>query len=307
MKKVIILVLLMFILAGNLKSAFEYQLINAKENGIGNMLIIDREGYISGFKNPSMLAEINKLTITGVFSPVLTGIEDTGIYTGGIGAGYNTGKYGAVGFIYNFFTASSGSETIYNETILKILYGIKVVNNFRAGGSLSLYKWTGKFTTFYNSSTEEQSIDFIYGINLGISFNIQKSIKAGVVVENINTPEVSKSSFNTARLPFTIKFQTLLMLEKAKRDIDILCGTTIREEEIDYQIGLEIRRIISSVNIRGGLEILDNLKGITLTAGGGYKLIFLEHDIIIDYAWNFPLINLTDTFGTHIVSISIQY
>ena len=285
-----------------LQAAFEMQVMGGKSAGVGNTLIVDNEGNESGFQNPAMLSYVENLIAQVVYSPVLVGIEESSINCFSGGVAYKYRRMGTLGVYYNGLSVNAFDENIYNESMVKILYGNKIVGGFSGGVSLSLLKWSAGFSMFDGSVKEEANSSLIVNLGAGIVFESVENIKIGLVVDNINTPELSTGD----NLPIEFKLG-LVYGKKTVKGWNVYFNLDTEENSLNYNVGTELRGIMKYFAIRSGLEVIDSGNGINFTIGGGYKYKSLRYDIVIDYGFVYPVVNLTGTLGTHIVSIGIKY
>ncbi len=282
--------------------AFEVQMIGGKTAGIGNTLIVDNDGYEAGFQNPAMLSYIKTLVGIAAYSPMLIGLGESSINSFSGGVAYKYKNMGALGIYYNGLNVNSFDENIYGESIFKVLYGRKIVKSFSAGISLSLLKWSSAFSMFDNSIKEEAESSLIVNLGAGIVFDGVKNMKIGFVVENLNSPSISSGD----KLPLDLKLG-LVYGNTGGKDWNLYFNMDTKSNTLNYSLGSELNRILNLFSVRSGLEFIDSGSGINFTFGAGYKYITLDYDVVVDYGFIYPILNLTDTLGTHVISVGIRY
>ncbi len=304
MKKITIFIIILFLnyFTYRVYGAFEVQLNDARSSSLGGILISDKSGYEAGFQNPALLDEIERFVFIGSYGPIFLGIDNGSINTYSAGVAYKYKKYGTLGLFYTGLNVSSFNENIYNESSFKILYGRKILKNFSGGISFSLLKWSAQVSLFDSTENEKFSSSLIISCDVGIKFKVLNNLQMGALIKNINSPSIN----SVDKLPFITGIGLSYILDE-KKEYMLSFNSLLKDDSIDYSTGVELNKLFKYFSLRSGIEFLDSGKGINFDIGMGYRYITLNYDIIVNYAFLYPVINLTETAGTHIISVEFRY
>ncbi|MBT7099987.1 hypothetical protein HN937_21605, partial [Candidatus Poribacteria bacterium] len=118
---------------------------------------------------------------------------------------------------------------------------------------------------------------------------------------HINQPDVvSAASVVEERLPVRTVFGIGAVSARALWAFDI----ALEREDVDVRTGVEWQAVPGSLFLRGGLRLEGLALGANLTFGAGVRV---SEAVRADYAFWLPLVGVSETLGSHRVSIAYAF
>lgn len=143
------------------------------------------------------------------------------------------------------------------------------------------------------------------GVTVGAIYTLTTTeavrVPVGIAVRHVNQPDVtSDSSEVEERLPVRTVFGIGAVSDRALWAFDI----ALEREDVDIRTGVEWQAVPSKLFIRGGLRLEGLALGSNLTFGVGVRV---SEAVRADYAFWLPLVGVSETLGSHRVSVAYAF
>lgn len=277
--------------------------------------------------NPAGLGQLSETEVTSEYGQLLKGTDDgsnLGTTYLGFAQPFKRGRRGTLAFGFHNFKASNllSERTLslsYGRTLAVVPFGFR--GTFSAGATVKqLHRQyqPDRFTenALNDAGTGTGSADPLfansgytkdaYSVDLGslYRFGPDEKFSGGLVFKNVNRPDVSlagdgdKAPFIT-KLGFGYHPRWGLLTGEIRRARRLASRT-----DLDVALGAERNFTLADIgtlSFRGGYA--EGSRGFkAITAGVSYKFTRAQ----IDYAFNFPVGNLSDTQGSHRIGLSMR-
>jgi len=324
----VMLALTVFIQAANftrVESAFEDFGVGARAPGMADTHVAIADDANALWYNPAGLVQLSESEITTQYGQVLRGLDDgsnLGTTYLGFAHPYRRGLK-SIGAAYQNFKA----DNLFNERTLVLSYGQRLkIEPFGWKGNwfggvnlkqLNLQYQPDRFTenALNDAGTASNRTDPLFGSGYSKSayaadlsalyqFGQGNRYSAGLMLTNINRPNVSLNGGNN-KVPSSTKLGAAYkpkwgVVSSEVRKTKRLASKT----DTDFSFGAERfmkTGTMSGLILRAGYA--DGSRGFkALTAGLGYAYSRFR----FDYAFNFPINNLSDSSGAHRLGFSFK-
>jgi len=334
-KNILIIFLIIFhISILKVKSAFkESNNWGARPSGMAGAFISISDDATGIAYNPAGISQITKKEIMYMYSKPYVGLEEVNLRYGFLSLICPFKKIGVFGLAWKNFNVSD----LYQENSVIFSYGYKInkylpekikqeiltgINLKYLFHSYELDIRTKNDPVFLNGSSKGNiSIDI--GVVISKITHKLPDLKLGIVVKNINQPNLGLSSNDPVYREFGIgiscHLERFLWMryttetvksgkfkydkDKVNRFIEsfILSSDIIyRNKEINFKFGLELSLWGKLLNIRTGVSLQEFCLGL------GMRLPLKIYKIYFDYGFSFPFY-LHGTNGTHKISFSVRF
>jgi hypothetical protein len=143
------------------------------------------------------------------------------------------------------------------------------------------------------------------GVTVGAMYTLTTTedvrVPVGISLRHVNQPNVASESSQVAeRLPVRTVFGIGAVGERALWAFDI----AMEREDVDVRTGVEWQAVPGALFLRGGLRLEGLALGANLTFGVGMRV---NDAVRADYAFWLPLVGVSETLGSHRVSIAYAF
>ena len=247
--------------------------------------------------NAAGLTQVKKTSIEFMFSKPFLGMDYDNIYSGSASIALPLGKIGTVGAGYQLLKSD-----IYSENTFLLAAGMNIVKD-----TLSLGV-TAKLLSINYSQNDYTIIDPLfaagysksgYGLDIASKLRLGQAVVVGLVAQNI----ISSTSLALGSLDYKLPIIY-------RGGVAFYLGDFVPGVELAYSS--KDMGGIYVLDIAGGFEWWTADKSATLRAGISAKevtagLSYLFGDIGINYGFSYPLQGLSGTFGSHRVSMNVEF
>ena len=174
------------------------------------------------------------------------------------------------------------------------------------GAEVELMAWDAAPTTgAAGTVVEDLAGPTRLGVTVGAIYTLTTTeavrVPVGVALHHINRPNVvSGSSVVEERLPVRTVFGIGAVSARALWAFDI----ALEREDVDVRTGVEWQAVPGALFLRGGLRLEGLALGANLTFGAGVRV---SEAVRGDYAFWLPLVGVSETLGSHRVSIAYAF
>ena len=143
------------------------------------------------------------------------------------------------------------------------------------------------------------------GVTVGAMYTLTTTedvrVPIGISLRHVNQPNVaSERSEVKERLPVRTVFGIGAVSDRALWAFDI----AMERDDVDVRTGVEWQAVPGSLYLRGGLRLEGLALGANLTFGVGMRI---NESVRADYAFWLPLVGVSETLGSHRVSIAYAF
>jgi hypothetical protein len=143
------------------------------------------------------------------------------------------------------------------------------------------------------------------GVTVGAIYTLTTTegvrVPVGIALHHVNQPDVvSDSSEVQEKLPVRTVFGIGAVSDRMLWAFDI----ALKREDVDIRTGVEWQAIPGSLFLRGGLRLEGLALGSNLTFGAGVRV---SESVRADYAFWLPLVGVSETLGSHRVSVAYAF
>ena len=295
LKRLIIGAAALFLLSSTARGAFEYSGRSAREEGMAGANVALAGSAAGVFHNPAGLAYMERPHIVTGYSGLFMGLDDGRITNSIISGGFPLNRQ------YVDTVAGGWSrlqvDDLYTEDSFTVAAASKLREDFSVGASLKnltvsygedeYTKINPVFDSGYRKSAFSMDIGALYRPSL-FSFALAFS--------DINRPDVGLKHSN--RVPAMIKIGASRICEVSS----IALQLEHREGDTTIMTGGERELFTEHLLLRAGFRTGSRYHRI-ITAGFTVR----SDRYRMDYAFNYPLVGIRDTLGTHKVNFSFYF
>jgi hypothetical protein len=139
------------------------------------------------------------------------------------------------------------------------------------------------------------------GFDAGIIFRPSENAPIAVALQNINRPNIASENANISeRLPVGIKLGVAVSGTQVSWAMDL----GFKRTQVDVRAGFEWKLYQDTLALRLGFRLENLAWGSNITLGGSVKP---QKSLRLDYAFLYPIGNITDTFGCHRMSVVYDF
>ncbi len=143
------------------------------------------------------------------------------------------------------------------------------------------------------------------GVTVGALYTLTTTedvrVPVGVSLRHVNQPDIASESSEVAeQLPVRVVFGIGAVSDRTLWAFDI----AMEREDVDVRTGVEWQAVPGSLFLRGGLRLEGLALGANLTFGVGMRI---NDSVRADYAFWLPLVGVSETLGSHRVSIAYAF
>jgi len=293
-----------------LEGAFNDVYLGAKSVGMGGScaaLSNDVDGILV---NPAGLNNVKNQQLIAVLGALYLGLSDDSLISQNIlGYAYRQRRVGSVGILWKRFSVND----LYSEDVVAIAlardFGLylkkseeKRKKNFSFGFAVNLLNWDSAPTVGADGKVIEDLKGWTgFSFDLGFLIWPSENIPVAFSLQNLTKPNiVSKSSMVEEELPRIARMGVAAIGERVTWVMDL----SLTEGEVDLRTGLERQEYEGNVLLRAGFSLENLAWGTNLTLGAGYKP---RKSLRIDYAFVYPINTISDTLGSHRISVVYDF
>lgn len=286
-----------FITAKDTHAAFEED-AGARPFGMAGVFTAIADDCNAISWNAAGLTRVKKMSIELMFSKPFLGVDYDNIYSGYASLAIPLGGFGTAGAGYQLFKSDT-----YSENTIMFSAGINILQDFLSLGV------TGKLLSLSYTQNDYTNIDPLfsafgysksgYAADASLLLSFGKSAALGVVVENL----VSSNSFALGTLEY--KLPPAYRCGFALYLGDFVPGVELSYRSKDMENNY-------ALDIAGGFEWWTEDRTFAFRAGGSAKeatagLTYIFGDVGINYGFSYPMQGLSGTFGSHRISMNIEF
>ena len=320
----------------NAFSSFQNTGIGARATGLNNAYTADADDVHGVYYNPAGMVQIESPEFTSYYGKLYTGLSD-GSNLGNNFFAYahplrikksrsarnmrlisqddGVNYYGTIGAAYQEFKL----DGLYKETSIYLSYARIFLPDFYIGmtlKSLAVSYGTDMYTqnAISMNNRARGDIDPIFAsgrskrvtsFDLGFLYRITSDIKAGLMLANINQPDISLQSSGN-KVNFSARAGVSGEFDFGKINLDLvneknLASGTDRDVLLGYENWLDLIRY-GEVGLRCGFGA--GSRGYkSASMGFSYSINMVQ----LDYGMTIPLAGIEDTMGTHRISMTFRF
>lgn len=247
--------------------------------------------------NPAGLATLTAPELAAVYGKLHTGLsDDSRIGQGYFGVAAPVKRY-APGFMGFSWDETRLSEA-YSETVFTVAYATSVYRNLYGGVNLKYLRkgytsdvYTEADPLFAGKGYSKSG----FAADIGALYRLNSSYTFGLVVKNINQPDMGLGSRDI--VPMQVKAGAAYWLRNGLVDLDL----SFRDRGCDAAIGAE--RVIQQKFIfrAGFLAGSDSRRNISLGFGSRFG------GLNFDYAFTLPVGGIASTTGSHRLAFGFKF
>lgn len=274
--------------------------MGARPVGMGEVFLVAGGSAADYWYNPAGLSGVKERQ-AGISYGIPSGLGDLSVSQVNMVTPFGNGGLG-IGIAYSGVDFS-------NEMVIGGAYGMSLLDRFALGGNVKLMRWALEGQDDLYTGTKDDdlskislSVDLSATAGIGNLFGLGDAT-AGVYMKNAIMPNISESGDDGGALPLEVGAGILVNRGDvlAEADLGISDGVTF------IRLGAESAVSGSNMKIRGGMivgsDFQDDIEQADITLGMGYRFGTLE----FDYALNWPLAELEDTSGKHLISFGVSF
>ncbi len=288
------------ICAGGVQAAFEDLLTSARPIGMAGAFTAVAEGPENAILNPAGLGSLkSRWTVGSSFSPAYVGLDDGSMYNLSASAGASFENIGGFALNFQYFNVNTlDVKNIYTENILGLSYGRVLKGRLSGGVTLKFMNWSAAAGTDPNSVSEQLSAYF-FSADAGFFFRNPSGTSIGLIVCDFLHPDIT-SGRKAQRQPVSLKLGVAFKAGIFLIDFD----TKYTGQVMDFAVGTETWLINQKLGLRAGMQFLDMISGMNFALGSSFHI---TEQLAAEYAFQYPLISVQKTWGTHVISVAYRY
>jgi len=293
----------------NAKAQFEYTGSGARATAMGNAFTALADDAFSIYYNPAGLSRISWREIGLDYEKLYAGLkDDSNLYDGSVTGVYHKPGTGTFGLgIHNF--SLSG---YYMENTFMLSYGGRFFKTkFSQGVNLKILSKSygktlytenavnlnggpprgGKDPVFENGYTKTG-----FAADIGLLYDFSQHHSIGLTLNNINEPNMGLSSEDIVPMMAKIGYAY------RSYEFNIPFDFTIFKKNYTAYAGIE-RSFMQKMFLRAGAG-LGSKEYTNISAGMGWKQ---NSAFNLDYSFNYPIRGISNTYGTHKITLTLKF
>lgn len=290
-------------------SAFQDDFLGARSLAMGGAYTALADEVDGSLVNPAGLSMIRKQQLHLTSSALYVGLSDESLITQNIMGYAFRQKRGSYGLVWKRF----GVSNLYTENTVALshartgrLYFTKGdenrPRNISLGANIKFLNWDSAPTLDPNGQLIEDIPGWSgFDMDFGIVVWPAENTPVALCFQNVFQSDISsKLSKVKEETPRTTRMGVAVIASNTIWALDLV----LRRGEIDFQTGLEKQLQDRKLFLRTGFGLKNLAWGMNFMAGFGY---LLTNAIRFDYAFVYPINTITNTIGTHRVSIVYNF
>ncbi|MFH1540744.1 MAG: hypothetical protein ABID79_02690 [Elusimicrobiota bacterium] len=315
----------------HLFAAFDEFLPGARPAALGGAFVAIADDANTVFYNPAGLSRIKKNEILASYGQLHPGLSDNSNISNSIISYVNSfGKYGVAGLgIYSLSVSG-----LYSEKVISFSYGIKATPKLGVGLTMKslLHKYGSddymeNAIDNYGNSLGIADPVFINGksksklsSDFGIFYRYRSNYNLAFVIQNIGSPNIGLYEADMVPKVFRLGFAhtskaSNMLVEVLSKSNDISNDTSIISgfEKYFFIKGLAHTTPASfMMSLLGRSKKVFVFRGAMVFGSNSLRQLSLgvghsRNNYKIDYAFVYPLVGISDTYGTHKISVAVLF
>ncbi len=302
-------------------AAFEKKFLgSARYIGLGCAYVGMSDDETAVFINPAGLVNIRLAGVALTGGSMYAGLDMGSLVRGNICSAVNfdrlrasspdSANIGILGLGIDYFSAGTSEGDSYNETVFVFSYARKLLEGIGGGINLKIPRWSSEVGG--DSSYEIQNL--VVSMDVGVLIVESKNLSIGGAIYDILEPDIyAKFEDESGFIPFSGRFG--LSYTTKEKFMTINMDIIYQEDVIDLAAGLEVKlkgfltgAVFKSLTLRSGLYLYEVTEGFDYSFGVGYLSKIKNHNLRIDYAFKYPIMNgIGGTLGTHFLTTSFGF
>ncbi len=299
-KNLIIIIFVLLLLPGSLRSAFKDPGWGARPLGLGGAFTAVSDDSNAVIFNPAGLSRIKANQLDFMYGMPFAGLEgvDLGYYL--VTGAMNINEDFKFGVGYTNFTA----KDLYREdtAMLSFAYSPGLTDFRESAGITFKYLYHGFTPCEY---TEEDAVfadrtsRAAFSLDAGLMIEFIEQLKIGLALKDINQPDVGLERRDI--VPATLSLGFAFSHDISPGSLTYALDTSVRDGEYSVSFGAESLLMDESLGVRTGF----NLTEFALGATYGYEL---SEDLSLETSYSFiwPFY-IRETYGTHRISVGVRF
>jgi len=305
--------------------------VSPRQMGMGEAFIGLADDVSAVHYNPAGLAQLKSPQLSANWTALYPGLDylnNNGI--GFLGYAHPTTKYGIFGGSWNqLYIAELYKENSFNisysfplsfipylkEKIPDLSEQILIGTNLKIlslsygkpawGIKTPEYDWfEGLEDDVFKNGTTATGV----GIDLGIIYHYSPSLSLGLMLKNLNQPDIHLKNENI--IPLSIGAGVCYRIPEWQmfEDIKILCDFNYSNNDYQFNIGIEGLILNRQLAIRSGTQLgMRNLANFSCGTSYLIPLKGVNFDLGIDYAFRLSLNEFDSRFGSHRIGAILYF
>lgn len=308
-----LIALSLFATATSLEASFEDVSASARAAGMADAFTVAADDASSLYYNPAGLVHVRRPEVGSNYSRLFLGLTDKSQISRaflGYAQPLPSGK-ASVGMGY----VSLGLAGLYSEDAVSLAYAQGFKSRWNLGASLKMLR-----RSFGSDSYTENAINVDSGagsggkdpvfssghsktgfsVDLGAQYRISRAYAMGLSLRNVNQPNMALGA-STDKAPAIV---ALGVGRYAGRSVVSVEATSLKfadKQDMRLALGGE-RWFRNNLGLRTGLAA-GSRQFANAAMGGSYRMDGFQ----VDYAFNYPLTGMSNTAGTHMVSMTFRF
>ena len=304
MKRIIISIILLSVANLCLWADFEEIGVGARAIGMGNAFVGLSDDVNAMFYNPAGLVKLSRNEFSSGYGKLYLGLTDkSDLSDSFISFGYplrkKTGDNGTVGIGYINNINLSG---YYSESTMQVSYGRKLNKSIYGGLNIkSLTKsygndnYTRAMQVFQKGYSKSGT-----SIDLGLMSNFLGGYWLGIVLKDVNQPNMGLEENSEDALPLTTK---LGIAYKINDEVNVMLDTVLKGGDYTLHPGVEKWLANKALGLRTSFGI-GSREYKMFSLGASYR----HSDLFqVDYALIYPLSGINNISGTHRLTLTLRF
>ncbi|MFH1368392.1 MAG: hypothetical protein ABII64_04615 [Elusimicrobiota bacterium] len=271
----------------------------ARPIGMGGAFTAVAGDINSVWYNPAGMANINKRSVMFTYSKPYLDLDGVNMYTGYASYAMPLKKAGSIAATWTHFN----TRDLYTENIAMISYAYKFdilnagLNMKYLGRSVVLDERTIDDDVFANGTSRTA-----FSADLGVLRQWNKSIYSGLMVKDINQPDVGYQA--TDKVPMEMRIGTAgsFKMVKPAEELLLSCDMGLRNKVYNVYLGGEMW--FNDYTLAG--RIGANKNEFSLGLSYVYNLAYSNFSINTHYSFSFPFY-VEGSSGSHRLSLGFQF
>ncbi|MBN2408008.1 MAG: tetratricopeptide repeat protein [Elusimicrobia bacterium] len=288
-----VLTAMLLVSLNSLYAAFEDTEIGGKATSLGGAFISKADDMSAMFYNPAGLALIKTPEVFASYQRLYWGLTDESkIGDQAVAFGLPT-NYGSLGLSYRVLSLDS----LYSEGMIKFGYAYPV-GNVKIGLGLSSLKvgyGENEYTEINPLFIDNGYKKSAFGMDFGMIYE-KEIINLGLAVMNLNEPDMGLKYEN--KVPRKISGG----LTVKQRLLNMNVAVTLIDSDYRFKTGIETWVFRRNIVVRGGMNI-----GSSNYRNAAVGLGFSDGWYAVDYSFDYPLSGISNTYGSHQVSVVFKW
>lgn len=314
--------LLVFYNFGNAQLFDKTYLGNARYVGMSGAYAGMSDDEAAVFVNPAGLARLKYPGIALTGGDMYAGIDYGSLMRANLCGGMYVGKIGSFGFSsgigLDYFSIDAGEDEVNggNPSMFAALFVLSSAVKFSPSTSIGInakVPWWGSDVGGDEYGTKQLYTSW----DIGILLFEDRNLSIGGTLYDINQPYMySKTTDADDRESGKIHYSAKVgaSYSTLKKFLIINADVYYYNNYVDIMSGAEVSfkdltksEKLKNLTMRGGIYLQEISEGFDFSLGAGYLLNIGNNGLQIDYAFKYPLSNISGTAGIHFVTAAFRF